>query len=528
MLVCRIVIMRRLFTLIFILGVILAAGHCFAGVWQDVTGGLSDREFFAVVSCPEESGTVYLGATGGLYRKVGAQGEWERIFACRGESNGANRIALYEGGVIFIATKKGLYKSRDFGVNWNRLFSGVGNENHVLDVVRDDKDEKIIYLGTLRGMFWTENGGELWEKSQGLPGDLEVSSIALGERHLFVVCGNAVYKITKNMENYRKVFNPYSAPESPECADLAEDYPEGIEGALLNHITLKGQTMYLSTDKGVFVSDAEGLSWRAFNAAGLTDREVEYILPLKKSPGLLAATKSGVFVYSELQDEWDGVYAGMSSTRVRRLSINRRGNDVWAVCDKKVYKANIADLGAKRRNDLNAPEVLLQFSEEPTINEVQTMAVEYAEVNPDKIQKWRKGASMKTILPRLSTSFDYDTGSNVNVDRGGTNDPDIFILGPEENSWNWDITLSWDLADLIYNTDQTSIDVRSKLMVQLRDDIVDEVTRIYFERRRLQIEDSLNPPEGLKAELKRNLRIQELTAGLDGLTGSAFSAAISE
>ena len=41
---------------------------------------------------------------------------------------------------------------------------------------------------------------------------------------------------------------------------------------------------------------------------------------------------------------------------------------------------------------------------------------------------------------------------------------------------------------MIFSTEQTSIDVRSRLMVQLRDDILDEVTRLYFERRRLQLE----------------------------------------
>ncbi|MCQ9207749.1 MAG: hypothetical protein NG740_07715 [Omnitrophica bacterium] len=516
--------MRRLLTLIFMLVAILAAGHSYGAVWQDVTGGLSDKEFYTIAACPEENATVYLGATGGLYRRLGEKGEWKRIFTCRGESKGVNHITLYEGGVIFIATKNGLYKSRDFGANWDHLFSGLGNENHVLDVVRDKKNEKIIYLGTLKGMFWTEDGGESWQKSQGLPGNLRVSSISMGELYLFAICGNALYRITKNMENYRKVFNSYSVSENPEDANDAEDNPEDEEFTSLNHVTLKGQTVYLSTDKGVFVSDAAGLSWKAFNAPGLMDRKVEHILPLKKSPGLLAASESGVFAYREPQDAWVAMYAGMSSTRVRRLAINRRGNDVWALCDKKVYKANLADLGDKRRNNLNASEVLRQFSEEPTINEVQAMAVEYAEVHPDKIRKWRRGAKLKAILPTVKFGIDESNSDTYSLSTNPKNTS--IIVGPEDITTGWDLDFTWDLSDLIWNESQTSIDTRSKLMVQLRDDIVDEVTRIYFERRRLQIENSLTSPKGLKAELKRNLRVQELTAGLDGLTGSAFSASI--
>ncbi|MBN1354619.1 MAG: hypothetical protein JW994_08145, partial [Candidatus Omnitrophica bacterium] len=83
-----------------------------------------------------------------------------------------------------------------------------------------------------------------------------------------------------------------------------------------------------------------------------------------------------------------------------------------------------------------------------------------------------------------------------------------------------------DLSDLIWNEAQTSIDVRSKLMVQLREDIVDEVIRVYFERRRTQLELAMNPPKDPQAKFEKNLRIEELTARLDGLTGGFFSKTI--
>ena len=79
---------------------------------------------------------------------------------------------------------------------------------------------------------------------------------------------------------------------------------------------------------------------------------------------------------------------------------------------------------------------------------------------------------------------------------------------------------------LIWNSDQTSIDTRSKLMAELRDDIMNEVTRTYFERRRLQIDLLVSPPKDFKTGLEKELRLQELTADIDALTGSYFSAHI--
>lgn len=61
-------------------------------------------------------------------------------------------------------------------------------------------------------------------------------------------------------------------------------------------------------------------------------------------------------------------------------------------------------------------------------------------------------------------------------------------------------------------------------MVQLRDDIVNEVTRTYFERRRIQVGLLVSPAKDDHVLLEKELRIQELTALIDGLTGGYFSS----
>jgi hypothetical protein len=93
---------------------------------------------------------------------------------------------------------------------------------------------------------------------------------------------------------------------------------------------------------------------------------------------------------------------------------------------------------------------------------------------------------------------------------------------------SWDVTMSWDMGELIWNNDQTSIDTRSKLMVELRGDIMNEVTRTYFERRRLQIDLLASPIQDLKLSLEKELRLQELTADIDALTGGYFSRKLKE
>ena len=63
-------------------------------------------------------------------------------------------------------------------------------------------------------------------------------------------------------------------------------------------------------------------------------------------------------------------------------------------------------------------------------------------------------------------------------------------------------------------------------MVQLRNDVLDEVTKLYFERRRLQVELYNNPAQDEKEKLLKRFRLEELTANIDGLTGGYLTRKI--
>lgn len=76
---------------------------------------------------------------------------------------------------------------------------------------------------------------------------------------------------------------------------------------------------------------------------------------------------------------------------------------------------------------------------------------------------------------------------------------------------------------LIWSDDQTNIDVRSRLTTQLRNDILDDLRRAYYERKRLQFELMTNPPKDGDLKFEKELRLQELTHAIDDLTGNYLS-----
>ena len=84
------------------------------------------------------------------------------------------------------------------------------------------------------------------------------------------------------------------------------------------------------------------------------------------------------------------------------------------------------------------------------------------------------------------------------------------------------VVLRWTLGDLAFHPDALDVSREAREVVELRDEVLDEVTQLYFERRRVL----LALREGLQAageSARLRLRADELAAGLDAWTGGFFS-----
>lgn len=175
-----------------------------------------------------------------------------------------------------------------------------------------------------------------------------------------------------------------------------------------------------------------------------------------------------------------------------------------------------------------APEIescnsLESYSErEPEIKDVQRAAIDYAELEPEKIAKWRRQAANRAWLPKLTVGADNNTSDLWHWETGSTTKTDD-ILRKGKGCVEWDITVSWDLGDLIWNDAQSSIDIRSNITVQMRRSILEEVTKLYYERLRTKMEVEELSIEERRKRLDKELKIKELTASIDALTGGFFS-----
>ena len=479
-------------------------------VW-DLVSGINDPDLKEVSVDYNAKGVVYVSGAKTLYRTDDSGSTWLSVFSSQANDDAINFIRAMEQG-IFVCTKDGVLASNDGKTGWKKIFKGIGEKENNVTYIAFSKDKKM-YLATDAGIFISGNNGISWARDNMGGAGFNLKWVEFLDDMIFVVTEKGVYK--NSGAGWKRTFVT-SRVDAEYDADTAD---ESLKAAKpVNSIVINKDIIFLATDSGIFISEDKGETWKGFIDAGLISLRIKRILV---SDALYAITDKGIFIFSDKDKLWQNLYKGMATKEANSMAIDSDGN-IWVATKKGLYERRqntIAKFALDSNLENQKMDILKKFENEPSISDVQEAAVKYAEVHPDKIKTWRDSAKKQALLPNVSVGLDRYVTDYWHWD-SGTN-PDTLQKGKDAVSW--DVSMTWNMGELIWNSDQTSIDTRSKLMVELRDDIMNEVTRTYFERRRLQIDLLASPPKDLKLSLEKELRLQELTADIDALTGSYFS-----
>ena len=163
---------------------------------------------------------------------------------------------------------------------------------------------------------------------------------------------------------------------------------------------------------------------------------------------------------------------------------------------------------------------LEKLKREPSVRQVQEAALRYFKVNQNTVASMRHRAGIKALAPVMEVSGGFNRSTldedtiNQEFDR---TDPWI-IKGAGGDAWNVRGKLTWNLPLLVFNAEE--LDVAS--LAGLMEGLLKESTRLYFMRRRLQVDMILSPPTNQASLLSKQLRLEELTGLLDAMTGGWF------
>ena len=176
---------------------------------------------------------------------------------------------------------------------------------------------------------------------------------------------------------------------------------------------------------------------------------------------LYAATSRGVYAYDSRTQKWTGLFEGLARNRAQSIAVLNE-EKLLAITGEGFVQYPLGpftpEAGPAREIYQPPQETLALFKEllasEPSARETHKHVIQYANVTNGKIKRWHAESRLAGFLPTFSFGKNLDRNTSVSTYSGK------FITGPEDVSKGWDAGVDWDLGNVIYSSDQTSIDSR--------------------------------------------------------------------
>lgn len=439
----------------------------------------------------DDAGSLWVGAAGGLWRIAGenlgrvgtGSGAEDRSAAPGASARHVHRIA-HARGWFAAATEAGLFVSSD-GQHWQRI-AGAAPAGATSSVA-------LACEGVHRCEVWWVAGSALWRSEIGLT--IGSSRIAVGETREIRVAGAPAGVVPVDIalglaqERVVVLYPRLIAAASMGSGDFRIWRPVLPPGGEARRIAYGLGRYWLATDRGLMLAAELGSTWRR---AGVP-------------AGWLAAWSVAI--------DADRVFVGTASGIVRSARSIREA-DTPTESAKSSLPVPRRSLGVVARPDME-------------LGHLHRLAFAHLSLDPARQRGWRQRADRRSGWPEVDVRLGYG-GS---LDRGIDEDQ-AFVSSAKrqlndrdrDRGDDWDASLSfkWDLPEAIFDGEVLDVAREERLWISLRDDVLDEINQLYFERRRVMLDlEAIADPGSMEAERLR-LRAEELAAGLDAWTGGAF------
>ena len=471
----------------------------------------------------------FLLASGHKIFENGTNGLWRPLWSQTGASSPIKRLFSFAilPSVVFAVTDRGVFMGNLKDRSWREVYKNAGKDP--LTFAIHPQNPNRWFLGTRKGLWETRDAGRVWAPSAVLRTSGPVPLLVFDHERLFLADEKTLYLAMPGTPA-RPVLDLSKNGREPSVS--VEENFETLEEPLAYDLKIRDliaskhnpHELFLATSNGVFQSRDNGHRWEPLPRSGLQSAAVLQLAYSEKMRCLYAATPRGVYAYDAHAERWTGLFEGLAKDRAQGIAVLNE-EKLIAITEEGFVQYPLEPFVPEAGPGITLyqpPEETLALlkellAREPSAREVHQRVIQYADVANTKIKRWHVLSRAAGVLPSFSFGKDLDRSASVSTYSGK------FITGPEDVSKGWDADVSWDLGDMIYSSDQTSIDSREKLMVELRNDLLSEATRIYYERRRLQIDLVFTPPVLEQEHLENLLRLDELTALLDGMTDGFFT-----
>ena len=167
--------------------------------------------------------------------------------------------------------------------------------------------------------------------------------------------------------------------------------------------------------------------------------------------------------------------------------------------------------------------LLTNEATEATVDELRAAATALVMSEPGRARSMIARVGRAAWLPEINLRTVRRFGRTEALDIDPTTAGATSPLGLDTvDDVRYECRASWDLGRLVFNPDELRAQEEALRMADVRMDLEALVIRLYFERRRLQVESRLEPANPPIAEARRAIRVLEIEAELDAITGGAF------
>lgn len=488
----------------------------------------SGQSFSAALPHPFDPEKTFLASQDQIFESYRGSKNWKQVSPVR---TGIRIVRLYHfpqfPDEVFVLAEHGLYK---FFIHspgsWRSLRESKYGETLTSFAISPEEPGRW-FLGSSFHLYESADEGRTWRISSALSED-PVCFLKFSTGRFYAASEKTLYA-SDDLSYFKKVL---SLPERPgedlETDTENEETPASVCPFYEIISSESSGSSWAATTRGVYENDG-GENWKALPQSGLRSEEVRHLAYETEKSRLFAATLEGV--YSLQENHWKNIYQTSGQEEMKGLLLDEPDGFLHGITTNGFISLSLlpdnVSIAAQTPSEL---QLLFQqwVQLEPSSREIHHAVIRYANARNSKITRWQTESRMRALFPSVSFKKDFSDGNNIDIDRGSTSDRDTFIEGPSDISRGWDFSVSWDLGDLIFSTSQTSIDSREKLMVELRHDMTQEATRLYYERRRMQLESVLVPAAIEQDHFNRLIQIEELTALIDAMTNGLMTRKIEE
>ena len=172
---------------------------------------------FAFAESPKQKGVLWAGSDDGLVHVSRDNGKsWQNVTPK--DMAAFTRVSLIEAshfyaGTAYIAAnrfqlddmKPYLWKTTDFGASWTRIDAGIDPTEFTRAIREDDERPGMLYVGTERGVWFSNNGGTDWQRLQlNLP-PVPVHDLAIKEGDLIAATHGRSFWVIDDISALRQL-----------------------------------------------------------------------------------------------------------------------------------------------------------------------------------------------------------------------------------------------------------------------------------------------------------------------------------